>query len=140
MNDFLVSVGALCVLAGCYWIMPALALVVLGLMLIGIGMARTAEPSRTPVVLNLDTTSPPKYLAMVINPKVSAITNIGVAPLPCKVIGTQLFGPNSDMAVKHIQSSINRNNGDSIELRFPDKVASSADFGAGHFCPKKRYA
>lgn len=40
MNDFLVSVGALCVLAGCYWIMPALALVVLGLMLIGIGMAR----------------------------------------------------------------------------------------------------
>lgn len=40
MNDFLVGLGALCVLAGCYLILPALALVVLGLMLMGIGAVR----------------------------------------------------------------------------------------------------
>lgn len=40
MNDLLIFLGALCVLAGCYLILPPLALVVLGLMLMGIGAAR----------------------------------------------------------------------------------------------------
>lgn len=40
MNDFLVAVGVLGVLAGCYLILPALALVVLGLMLMTVGLVR----------------------------------------------------------------------------------------------------
>ncbi len=40
MNDLLVGGGAVCVVLGCYLILPALALVVLGLMLMAVGLVR----------------------------------------------------------------------------------------------------
>ena len=40
MNDLQVGTGAACVLAGSYLILPALALVILGLMLMTVGLAR----------------------------------------------------------------------------------------------------
>lgn len=40
MNDFLVGFGAVCVVLGSYLILPALALVVLGLMLMAVGLVR----------------------------------------------------------------------------------------------------
>ena len=43
MNDLLVGLGAVCVLAGCYLILPALALVVLGVMLMAVGLVRLSR-------------------------------------------------------------------------------------------------
>lgn len=40
MNDLLVIVGIICLLAGAYWASPALALMVFGVILILLGLTR----------------------------------------------------------------------------------------------------
>ncbi len=46
MNDLLVGGGAVCVLAGCYLILPPLALLVFGVMLMTVGLVRLSRSGK----------------------------------------------------------------------------------------------